>query len=189
MQDVSCCIALKYRLPPSHHRKCQSAFASHVVICQLFKSLMDCFCSTRFALWDVLFNWGRSFTPLYTYPLWWLPNKAMSVPSETNPLHYKITCNFKDCLCFFSSRCSLLPVLWICKYELTVSVSTHLCFVVFLPPSFVMLITCAWVSKPEQWKQVCFPVWGSTLFIQPSKKSVWWGQSIISQKPLGARKT
>ena len=112
----------------------------------------------------------------------------MSVPSETNPLHYKITCNFEDCLCFFSSRCSLLPVLWICKYELTVSVSTHLCFVVFLPPSFVMLITCAWVSKPEQWKQVCFPVWGSTLFIQPSKKSVWWGQSIISQKPLGSSK-
>ena len=64
------------------------------------------------------------------------PNKAMSVPSETNPLHYKITCNFEDCLCFFSSKCSLLPVLWICKYELTVSVSTHLCFVVFLPPLF-----------------------------------------------------
>ena len=189
MQDVSCCIALKYRLPPSHHRKCQSAFASHVVICQLFKSLMDCFCSTRFALWDVLFNWGRSFTPLFT------PSDNFQTKQWVFLLKL-IHCITKSLVISKIVSVFSPPGVLYCqsfeyvhKYELTVSVSTHLCFVVFLPPSFVMLITCAWVSKPEQWKQVCFPVWGSTLFIQPSKKSVWWGQSIISQKPLGARKT
>ena len=62
---ISCRKILKNR---SNIPWSQLAFATDVVICELSKLLMDCFCSKRSARWDALFSCWNKEQYFFWYP-------------------------------------------------------------------------------------------------------------------------